>query len=107
MKKSRTNKVISIKTYDTHPKIVAACDIDLLGKYFEEGKMQIEVKEEFYKGEIVDEKKAKEILKKFSEDYASFNFVGEKTIKIAIEIGIIKEENILRIKGIPVALALT
>ena len=35
-------------------KLVAACDEDLIGEYFEEDNRVLDVKEGFYKGEKVD-----------------------------------------------------
>jgi len=97
--------MISIKVYNTNPKIIAIADENIIGKYFEEGKKQIKVDEKFYKGEIYSEKQAREILKKLAEDYCSFNIVGKKSVKIAISLGIIDKENVLYIQKIPIALA--
>jgi len=99
--------MIFIKVYNTHPKIIAIADAELIGKYFEEGKMQINVDERFYKGKQYSEEEARKLIKQFAEDYCSFNIVGKKAIAIAIELGIVEKENILYIQGIPVALALT
>ncbi len=98
-------KMISIKIHDIKPMIVAVADEEIIGKYFEEGKKQIKVDENFFRGKIYDEKEAKKILKKLAEDYCSFNFVGKRAVKIAIELGIVDKENVLYIKKIPVALS--
>lgn len=97
---------ISIKIYETHPRIIAVCDSNLLGKNFEEGKVQIEIREDFYKGNFYSLEEAEKILKKLSEDYCSFNIVGEKSIEIAIKLNLINKENILYIRGIPIAISL-
>lgn len=99
--------MIYVKIYDTKPKIIAICDIELIGKYFEEGKVNIKVDEKFYKGEKYREGEVKKLIKKLKEDYCSFNIVGKKSVDIAIEFGIIDRKNILYIQGIPIALALT
>ena len=90
--------MISIKIYrqgtDT---LVGACDEKLIGKKFEDGKFQIDVKKEFYDGERI----TPNILKKFLEEATIANLVGELTIKAAIEMGLIDEDCIIRIKGVP------
>ena len=86
--------------------IVAICDSDLLGKKFEEGKFQLDIKESFFKGTESPEEKIIEIMQKMSEKDAIFNIVGEKSIKIALKAGIISKEGIKKIQGIPFALVL-
>lgn len=99
----------SIKVHEAYRKIVAMCDVELLGKRFEDEKLQLEVNEKFYGGagsKIVDEKHALKILKREALDDACFNFVGAKTIEIASKAGIIDKDRVIKIKGIPHALAL-
>ncbi len=86
--------------------VVAACDKKLLGKIFEEGNFQLNLKESFYKGEEVDEEKAIKILQDMIREDATFNLAGEKTINAALKAGIITEENIGKIAGIPYSLIL-
>ncbi|MCS7134728.1 MAG: DUF424 family protein [Candidatus Pacearchaeota archaeon] len=97
---------VLIRIHEAYRKIVAVCDPELLGKKFEEGNLQLEINERFYNGKKIDEKSAIKILKKAQAEDACFNFVGEKSIKIAIKAGIIDKECVLRIQGIPHALAL-
>jgi len=90
--------MISIKIYKRGKDLlVGACDEKLLGKKFEEGKFQIEVKKEFYGGKKV----TKEVLKTYLEDATIANLVGQETIKCAIEAGIIDPACVIKIKGIP------
>ena len=95
-----------IKIIKSQRDIVAVCDSDLIGKRFEEGKLNIEVKENFFLGEEVDEEKAIEIMEKMAGEDATFYIVGEKSIKAALEAGVIDEEGIIKIQGIPVSLIL-
>ena len=53
-----------VKIHKTYRDIIAICDSELIGKTFEEGKFQLDVKESFYKGEKVSEEKAVEIMQK-------------------------------------------
>jgi uncharacterized protein len=92
-----------IKSYRN---IVAICDAELIGKKFEEEKFQLDVKESFFKGELTQEKKALEIIKDMRLEDATFNIVGKRSVSLAIKSGIIKEEEVGKIAGIPYALRL-
>jgi len=81
--------------------VVAICDSELIGKKFEEGELQLDVKESFYKGEQVDEEKLLNIIDFHKQEDATFNIVGEKSINLALKEGIIQEEAIKKIQGIP------
>ena len=95
-----------IKIHESYRKVVALADSELIGKKFEEGKMQLEVRENFYKGEEVDGERVIERLKQLALDDATFNIVGEKAVKVAIESGVITEGNIAKVDGVPFALVL-
>lgn len=86
--------------------VVAVCDSELLGKKFEEGRFQLDVKENFYKGKETSEAEVSEIMERFSEKDATFNIVGEKAIMLGLKAGIIAKEEVSEIKGIPFALVL-
>jgi len=98
--------MILIKIHKSYREVVAICDSNLIGKKFEQGKFQLDLKESFYKGEEYNAKKTKEIIKKMSAEDATFNIVGEKSIQCAIETGIFTKENTKKIQGIPFALVL-
>lgn len=86
--------------------IVAVCDKEILGKRFEEGKFQLDIKENFYKGEELSEKEIMEIMGKMSREDATFNIVGKNSVNAALKAGIIEKEGIKRIQGVPFALVL-
>ena len=86
--------------------VVAICDSDLLGKKFEEGKRQLDIRENFYKGEEASKENAIKLIQRQSIEDASFNIVGKESIAAAIEAGIIQKEGVHKIKGIPFALVL-
>ena len=89
--------------------VVAICDAEIFGKKFEEGRFQLDIKENFYnskQGEQVDKDKAREIMQKMLAEDATFNIVGEKSIALAIKEGIIFEESVKKIAGIPYSLVL-
>jgi len=92
-----------IKTYRD---IVAICDSELLGKTFEQGEFQLDIKESFFKGEKVSEEKAIKILKEMSKEDATFNIIGKNSINAALKAGIISENGIKKIQEIPFSLGL-
>ena len=77
--------------------VFAICDEELIGKKFSEGDLILDVSYDFYKGEKKSEKELEGIIK----DFENVNLVGEKTIKFALKLGILNEENIVVIEGIP------
>jgi hypothetical protein len=90
--------MISIKIYKKGTELmIGACDENLLGKKFEDGKFQIEVTKDFYGGEKI----SAEVLKKYLKDATIANLVGKKTIKCAIDLGLIDPDCVIKIKGVP------
>jgi hypothetical protein len=97
---------MQLKIHKTYRDVVSLCDSNLLGKKFEQKNSQLNLKESFYKGEEVDEKKAKQIIQDLSNEDATFNIVGEESIQLALECQIISEQGIKKIQDIPFALVL-
>lgn len=89
------------KTIDGR-KIVAICDNELIGKKFEEGKLQLDLSSSFYNGE---EKSEDDIIELIRGSYI-VNIVGEKGISLALKLGIVDKKNIIKIKNIPHAQAI-
>ncbi|MCD6462026.1 MAG: DUF424 domain-containing protein [Thermoplasmata archaeon] len=77
--------------------LVAACDMELLGKDFREGIAHLSVPESFYGGMEVEEDDLPSIL----EGATIANLTGERTVSKAVETGFISEGNILRVEGVP------
>ncbi|MEK6918235.1 MAG: DUF424 family protein [Nanoarchaeota archaeon] len=86
--------------------IVAICDAELLGKFFEEENFQLDVKESFYKGEKTTEEKAVSLMKDMAIEDATFNIVGAKSVNAALKAGVINQHGVNKIQGIPFALIL-
>ncbi len=95
-----------IKIIKSYREIVAVCDSNLLGKKFEEGKFQLDIKESFFKGEKTSEEKAIEIMQNMLGEDATFYIVGEKSVNTAIKAGIISKDGVMKIKGVVFALVL-
>ena len=100
----KTEKLMYLKIHKSYRTVVALCDEELLGKKFEEGIRQLDCRESFYKDKLISyEEAVKTIQFQMNED-ATFNIVGEKSTRSAIESGLIEEENRIRIAGIPFTL---
>ena len=95
-----------VKIYESYRNVVAVCDEELIGRVLEEGKFYLEVKESFFKGRNVSEKEVVEILENMSKEDATFNIVGKDSVNAALNAGIISEEGIKTINGIPFSLIL-
>jgi uncharacterized protein len=95
-----------LKIHKSYRDIIAVCDNDILGKIFEEGEKQIEIKENFFGGEEIGEVKLIELLKDWIKEDATFNIVGKNSVQAALKAGIISQEGIKTIQDIPFALVL-
>ena len=95
-----------VRIHKSYRNVVAVCDSELLGKRFESGRFQLDVKENFYKGDKVSESEAVLIMKKMLIEDATFNIVGEKSINAAIKAEIISSDSVGEISGIPFAMLL-
>lgn len=90
--------MICMKVYTMQGEtMIAACDEALLGKSFEEGELHISITNKFYGEDRVSKETFQEQLK----EATIANLVGEDTIALAIELGLVDEESILRIDGVP------
>ena len=73
------------------------CDPELVDKTLHDGETKIKINPNYYAERDVDEHEAKNLLTKCN----SINMVGEKTVSLAINLGIGSEKSIRRIEGIP------
>ena len=97
---------ILLRIHESYRWVVAVCDADVFGKKLVDGKCVLDISGDFFNGKAVNESRARdEIIRCVNED-ATFNFVGEKSVGLARELGIVKNEGIINIDGVPVALVL-
>jgi len=68
--------------------MVAACDCGLIGKKLKEGKLALDVSEEFYGGELMTREEAADVLRTAT----IANMVGAEAVKCGVEAGIVHEE---------------
>ncbi len=73
--------------------LVAVCDSDIVGKTFREGDLKIEVKESFYGDRDVGEEEVKRALRMAT----IANITGKRAVELAIKLGIVDRENVLKI----------
>ena len=93
--------MFNINIIKTYRDVIAICDSELIGKKFEQDDFQLDVKENFYKGEEVGEEELIKKINFFSAEDATFNIIGEKAIQTALKAGIISEEFVNKIQDIP------
>ncbi|MBD3249268.1 DUF424 family protein [Candidatus Woesearchaeota archaeon] len=92
------NKMIIKKHIDREGKVVlAVCDDYVKGKCFKEDGLQLDLSSNFYDG---DKKSEEEIIEMIKEAYI-VNMAGENSVNLGIRAGIIDEDKVLRIEGIP------
>jgi len=78
-------------------RLIGACDENLLGKQYKEGKFHLDIDKKFYGTKKI----TKGSLKKYLKDATIANLVGETCIKIAINMDLIDQSNVIYIQGIP------
>lgn len=91
------SKMIAKKHTNEGRLILAICDSELIGKKFTEGKKQLDLTSNFYKGKEIKENEAKELMK---QAYM-INLVGKKSVDLALKNKYVKKENIIFIAKIP------
>jgi len=96
-KKNKDEK-ISVKIHSAQGMtIVAACDIELLGKKLVEKEIVLEVHRGFYEGVHVDDDG---LIRHLALGMCG-NLVGKHTVETAIKANYVDKENILYIQGVP------
>jgi hypothetical protein len=77
--------------------LLAICDVEILGKTLQSGKIVFHVKEDFYKGAKVNIDEAMCMI----ENSTIVNMIGKNVVNTAIKRGYVHPEAVLDIKGIP------
>jgi hypothetical protein len=97
---------ILINVHESYRWVVAVCDKDLFGRKLKGDKRVLDVSVKFFEGKEFSESEAKDEILRCKDEDATFNFVGEKSVSLAKEIGLVSEEGIMEIEGVPFALVL-
>ena len=90
------NEVFLRVIKDAKHTLVAVCDSNILGKTFREGKLKLEVKEDFYKGVPSSIPDALREIR--SADIA--NLAGNNIVDAAVQEGFVDPSAIVRVGGI-------
>ncbi len=77
--------------------MVAVCDDEIVGMDFREGEFKLEIREEFYGEKAFDEDEVKKALRQAT----IANISGERAVRLAVSLGIIDENRVMRIGGCP------
>jgi len=83
--------------------LLAVCDTEILGKVFTEGEQQLDITKSFYGGEEVDDAGLSTLMEKAY----ILNLAGEKSVGAAISRGLVSENRIGKIQGVPFAQVIT
>ena len=97
---------MQVKIHRSYRNVVAITDSELIGKKFEEGKFQLDIRENFYKDRELNKKDMIRLMQIQRVEDSTFNIVGKESINAALEAGIISENSVGKIAGIPFALTL-
>lgn len=100
------DKNFLLKVHDSYRWTVAICDKEIFGKILIEGNRQLDVSGQFFSGKEMDKEEVKNEVWRCSLEDANFNIVGERSIKLAKELGLIDDSGVGLIQGIPFALVL-
>ena len=98
--------MIYIKVHSTDEgTILAMCDESIINSVLDDGTVFIDIKSysDFYRGDLVDAKRAKEFIK--INEIFSVNAVGKESIKVAIDGAVIDKQSVKTINGVPYAQA--
>ena len=94
------------RVHESYRWVVSICDKEVYGRKLVEGERVLDLTGDFFKGE---ERSEEEIRKEIGDcvlEDATFNLVGENSVRVALDMGIIKEEGVMKIEGVPFALSL-
>lgn len=78
--------------------LVSVCDPDCLGETYENGKVSLTVTEDFYGGDEAEDADEDAVVDSLHRATVA-NLVGEETVRVAIEAGVVDEETVLELEG--------
>lgn len=95
---------ILVKVHESYRKVVAISDVELIGKNFKQGNLQLDMNKHFYEGDKMSEQEIVKLLKVLEKDSPSYNIVGQNSVALCIKENLIEQEGIKKIAGIPHAM---
>ena len=97
---------ILFKVHESYRCVVAVCDKDVYGRRLKEGDRVLDLSGPFFNGEVLGEDEVRERIADYNKEDATFNIVGERSVAIAKSMGLVKDEGVMTIEGVPFALVL-
>jgi len=89
---------VYLKTYNIdNQRVLACCDRELLGRTLKDGEIHFEISENFYGREEGTAEQLREGL----AGCTIANLVGERSICVAVECGLVDAGNVIHICGVP------
>lgn len=88
--------IVSSKN-NQHCLILVITDKNLIGKEFSEGKVCLDLRKEFYQGEMMDVAEVKKLIHKAY----IIHFTGKEAVALGLNLNLINGHNVLMIQGIP------
>ncbi|OYT53232.1 MAG: hypothetical protein B6U72_06440 [Candidatus Altiarchaeales archaeon ex4484_2] len=86
-----------VKVYDHGSEVlVAVCDEELLGKTLREGDLVMEIREAFYKGDLMNH----DSLEGLFGEASILNLVGNDVVDKAVSGGFVDADSVLEIAGV-------
>ena len=95
-----------VKVHKTYRWVVALCDSNLFGKKLEQGKAQLDMTGNFFKGEEKIGEEVGEIVLDAQREDATFFIVGSESVELCKKLGLVLDSGVMEIQGVPVALVL-
>lgn len=81
--------------------LVAVCDEPLIGERLEEGDRQLDLRGDFFKGDLLTPGETGDLIR--NADIV--NLVGEESVALGISEGVVDASVVMRIAGVPVVQA--
>jgi hypothetical protein len=97
---------VLIRVHESYRWVVAVCDADVFGMKLLDGKRVLDLSGKFFDGKSFSLSDAGAELERCAAEDATFNFVGRKSVDLAKGLGLVKDEGVIGIEGVPVALVL-
>lgn len=97
---------VLLRVHESYRWVVAVCDKDVFGRKLKEGDRVLDVSGDFFRGDEMSLGEVREEIIRCNREDATFNFVGENSVGIAKELGLVVDSGVVEIEGVPVALVL-
>ena len=80
-----------------HGVLLVITDTNILGKTFEEGKLQLDLSKQFYQGDEMGKEEVILLLRSARD----IQFTGKESVALGIEKDLVNPEHILYVQGVP------